>query len=151
MPSEPDGPDRAFVDTNVFGYAHDPRDKAKHEAAVALIGQLSGEGRMVVSVQVINELCAILLRGKAGTAIVAGDIPALVDEMEALAEVVVLTPALTKDAADAVGSYGMSWYDALIWAAAKAVGCTLLYTEDVPGRPEIEGVRYVNPFEPADP
>jgi hypothetical protein len=25
-------------------------------------------------------------------------------------------------------------------------GITLIYTEDLPGMPEIEGVRYVNPF-----
>ncbi len=37
-------------------------------------------------------------------------------------------------------------WDALIWAVARENGISLIYTEDVPGQPEIEGVGYINPF-----
>jgi predicted nucleic acid-binding protein len=40
----------------------------------------------------------------------------------------------------------MSFWDALIWAAAKAIGATRLYTEDFQHGRVIEGVRIVNPF-----
>jgi predicted nucleic acid-binding protein len=74
------GSGRSFVDTNVFGYAHDPRDPAKHEAAIALLDRLSADAELVVSTQVVNELCAILLRGKLGGMANRVDIARLGDE-----------------------------------------------------------------------
>ena len=146
MPNGSTASGKAFVDTNVFAYAHDLRQPEKRARALEIIERLSDEQRMVVSTQVLNELCAILVRGKVGGITDADDISGLVDEMEASAEIAIVTPAMTKDAAHAAYAYAMSWYDALIWAAAKAGGCALVYTEDVPGQPEIEGITYVNPF-----
>jgi hypothetical protein len=40
----------------------------------------------------------------------------------------------------------MRIYDAQIWAVARVNGVRHILTEDVPGRAEIEGVRYHNPF-----
>ena len=57
-----------------------------------------------------------------------------------------LTPVLTFRALEAVPRYVMSFWDALIWAAAREHGITVIHTEDVQSAPEIEGVRYVNPF-----
>ena len=46
----------------------------------------------------------------------------------------------------AVSRHRLSFWDALIWAAARENGVTVIYTEDTPGAGEIEGVRYINPF-----
>jgi len=146
MPADSTASEKSFVDTNIFAYAEDRREPVKRPKALSLIRQLSDEGRMAVSTQVINEFCAILLRGKVGSVTSEDDLIALVEEMEASAEVIVVTTAVTREAIHAVYAYSMSWYDALIWAAAKAAGCTILYTEDPPGIPDIEGVHYVNPF-----
>lgn len=146
MPTDLTAADRAFVDTNIFAYAQDLRVPEKREKALTLLQELSDTRRMVISTQVMNELCAILLRGKAGTSATQEDLNSLLDEMEATAEVVTLTPAMTREALRAVFRYGMSWYDALIWAAAKTAGCAILYTEDYQAHRDIEGVRYINPF-----
>ncbi len=70
----------------------------------------------------------------------------LIEEMEASAEVVVLNPTMTLAAIHAHFAHSISWFDALIWAAAKAAGCTIIYTKDIPGVSMIDGVRYVNPL-----
>jgi len=148
MPIASTASDKAFVDTNVFAYAEDRRETLKRPLALALIRRLTDEDRMVVSTQVINEFCAVLLRNKVGSVTNEADLTALIAEVEAAADVIVITTAISREAARAVYAYSISWYDALIWAAAKSAGCTTLYTEDIPGSPEIEGVRYVDPFTP---
>jgi predicted nucleic acid-binding protein len=146
MPTDSNSSEKSFVDTNIFAYAEDLRDPIKRSKALAVLKQLSDDGLMVISTQVINEFCAVLLRGKIGSVSSEDDLKALVEELEATAEVVAVTPDTTRDAIHAVYNYSISWNDALIWAAAKQTGCTTLYTEDVPGALAIEGVRYVNPF-----
>ena len=136
----------SFVDTNLFIYAEDLREPIKKPQAKSLIDKLSSEGCMVISTQVINEYCSVTLRGKHGIAPNQSELVAILEEMEATAEVVTLTPEISRAAIRAVFTYSISWYDALIRAAAKSAGCTTIYTEDVPGVGEIEGVRYVNPF-----
>ena len=43
-------------------------------------------------------------------------------------------------------AYQLSFWDALIWAAAKSAGVKMLYTEDFQHGRIIEGVRFINPF-----
>jgi len=40
----------------------------------------------------------------------------------------------------------LSFWDALIWAAAKEDGVAELYSEDFQNGREIEGLRFINPF-----
>jgi predicted nucleic acid-binding protein len=63
-----------------------------------------------------------------------------------VAEIVTLTMDTTREAARAVYLHEMSWYDALIWASARAAGCSTLYTEDFQDGRDVEGVTYRNPF-----
>ena len=52
----------------------------------------------------------------------------------------------TLRALEAVSPHGFSFWDALIWAAAKENGISVVYTEDFQHGREIEGVRIINPF-----
>jgi predicted nucleic acid-binding protein len=146
MPIDSQSSEKAFVDTNIFAYAEDLRDPTKRSAAISIITALSDEGRMVISTQVMNEFCAVLRRGKVGSVSSEEDLKAMVEELEAIAEVAIVTTDTTRHAIHAVYNHSISWNDALIWAAAKQAGCTTLYTEDIPGALVIEGLRYINPF-----
>jgi predicted nucleic acid-binding protein len=42
--------------------------------------------------------------------------------------------------------FGLSWWDALIVAAARAAGCSNLLTEDLQHDQDLDGLRVVNPF-----
>jgi predicted nucleic acid-binding protein len=42
--------------------------------------------------------------------------------------------------------YQLSFWDAMVVAACLEGGVTHLYTEDMGGNPDIEGVEIVNPF-----
>ena len=69
-------------------------------------------------------------------------------KIELLAEFDVAAP----DLADILGAidlhrlHGFSFWDALVVRTAKQSGCTVLFSEDMQDRREIDGVRIVNPF-----
>ncbi|MHB8255562.1 MAG: PIN domain-containing protein [Acidiferrobacter sp.] len=42
--------------------------------------------------------------------------------------------------------FGFSWWDAQIVAAARLEGCTVLLSEDMQDRPDVWGIRILNPF-----
>jgi predicted nucleic acid-binding protein len=43
-------------------------------------------------------------------------------------------------------SHGLSFWDGLIWAAAKEAGVGIVYSEDFQHGRDLEGVRWENPF-----
>lgn len=143
--SGPDRSGRAFVDTNIFVYAYDKRAGNKHLQARSLIVELSGRRKLILSAQVLNELTAVLLRPRGETRTVA-DVLQIVEETAALGDVVSLTGEMTRAALGAVQQHGMSFWDALLWAACKAHGIGSLYTEDFQHNRDVEGVLFINPF-----
>lgn len=49
-----------LVDTNVLVYAHDPRNRAKQDKAVAVLDLLFTQGRVALSVQCLNEFLNVV-------------------------------------------------------------------------------------------
>ncbi len=56
------------------------------------------------------------------------------------------SPALYRRGLELQSRHGLSFYDALIVAAALEAGCTRLYTEDLQHGQKIEGLLIQNPF-----
>jgi predicted nucleic acid-binding protein len=50
------------------------------------------------------------------------------------------------DAIDVMENYALSFWDALIWSAAKHSGATRIYTEDFQHGIVIDGVEFIDPF-----
>jgi len=57
-----------------------------------------------------------------------------------------LTLPVMLDALEIKASYALSYWDAAIVAAARALGCRELLSEDMSHGREIEGVQINNPF-----
>jgi len=56
------------------------------------------------------------------------------------------SPALYQRGLELQSHHGLSFYDALIVAAALEASCTRLYTEDLQHSQKIEGLLIQNPF-----
>ncbi len=138
--------ERALTDTNIVVYAHDPSDPIKHETARQLLEDLSNTGRLTYSAQVLNEFCSRMMRPNRPPSLTPEQVLEIVLDLRTTGEVFPISDATAARALEAVIAYGMSFWDALMWATARENGITLIYTEDLPGMPEIEGVRYINPF-----
>ena len=135
-----------MTDTNVFVYAHDPTDPARQAHAVSHIARLAVAGELVVSVQVLNEFYSRATRPNRPPELSNEEAARIVRDIAASASVLPLTAAVTLRALQGCSDHGLAWWDALLWATARENGISLIYTEDLPGMTEIDGVRYVDPF-----
>jgi len=133
-----------FVDTKVLLYAEDTAHSAKHKVARDWLRALwlGRSGRM--SVQVLNEFYVNATR-KLKPPMLAGDARAEVRRYQRWQPW--LNDHATVEAAWAVESrFQLSYWDALMVAAAQQQGCTMLLTEDLQHDQQIDSLRIVNPF-----
>lgn len=134
-----------FVDTNVLVYARDAADPAKQERAAAWVRHLWETGTGRLSVQVLQELYVTITKKLR---------PGL-DPEEARAEVrdllawrpVSIGPLVLESAWSIEERFGLSFWDALIVAAARSAGCDVLLTEDLQHGAELDGLRVMDPFQ----
>lgn len=135
-------PARSFFDTNVLIYADDKAAPAKQRKALDLVAEHRRSGTGVVSLQVLQEYFVTVTRK------LQVDVRIARRKVELLAEFDVAAPEVADilAAIDLHRLHGFSFWDALIVRAAKQAGCSVLYSEDMQGEREIEGVRIVNPF-----
>jgi predicted nucleic acid-binding protein len=138
--------ERALADTNIVVYSYDPADPVKHQVAKDLLRQLSDAGRLVFSTQVLNEFCSVMMRPSSPVALTAAQVAVAIRRLAATGDVVPITAATTLLALDAMPRHALSFWDALIWAAAKENGVPVIYSEDFQDGRDVEGVRFVNPF-----
>lgn len=133
---------RCFIDTNVLVYAHANDAPLKQARALALLGELHGLGRAVLSTQVLQEFCNVALKK-------LGMKPFQVQTQLLFLrqlEVALLSPDLLDQALVLHQQHQMSFYDALIVSAAQASRCNTLYSEDFQAEQVFRGVKVVNPF-----
>ena len=134
---------KVFLDTNVLVYSADRRDPVKQARAKQLLAGLqAGDPTPIISTQVLQEFYNALTHKLAVA-------PALaVAELKVLAEVqtVLLTPIIIVDAALPHGSASVSFWDALIVAAAQSAGCDEIWTEDMQAGRMFGNLKVVNPF-----
>lgn len=139
-----------FVDTNVLVYARDRSDEAKHRRALEWMAALWEERTGHLSWQVLQEYYVTVTR-KLDPPRDAADAR---EDIASLATWVPTGPDLALvDRAWAVEDrYGLSWWDALIVAAAQTAGCAYLLSEDLQDRQRLGDLTVVNPFthEPGD-
>jgi predicted nucleic acid-binding protein len=133
----------AFVDTNVLLYTID-EDRAsvsKRECAQ----QLLLSERWGWSVQVAAEFFANATSAKRPFRLSASDAAALVEAWFAF-PTIELTAVLFRAAVDVQQRFQLSYWDAAILAAAKQMGCQIVYSEDLNAGQDYDGMIVVNPF-----
>jgi predicted nucleic acid-binding protein len=130
-----------FVDTNIWLYAFiTGQDPTKHVQAQQLI-QRPG---IVVSVQVINEVCVNLLR-KANFPEL--ELRKLIASFYAKYQVASVGEQVLIHASDLRDRYSLSYWDSLLVAAAVESSVPILYTEDIQHGLSVDGITTItNPF-----
>lgn len=127
-----------FADTNVVVYAF-ANDDAKVVVAEGIL-----EKQPTISVQVVNEFLSVC-RVKLGLDLTARH--KLAGELMAGCNVVALEPRVVEKAMAIEAQGQISYWDALIVAAALLSGCDTLYTEDLEHGRTFDGqLTVVNPF-----
>lgn len=132
----------AFFDTNVLVYADDASSRKKQERAIALFAEHLRNGTAVISLQVLQEYFAAATRKLK----LAPEVAQQKVEVLARARIARLEASDVIAAIELHRLAKVSFWDALIVRAARSVGATALYSEDLQGGGSIGGVRVINPF-----
>jgi predicted nucleic acid-binding protein len=130
---------KAFFDTNVLLYIYGG-DAAKRERATALFNDMAGGG-IAVSTQVIQEFIVTSRKVGMARAALKNVLPTLLD----LPMVLIDWPHIRR-ALEHEERYQISFWDALIVAAAESSGAEVLYTEDLNHGQRYGAVLVQNPF-----
>lgn len=132
---------KAFFDTTTLVYCIDEDEPRKRDVARDLLRGYR-HGGAVLSTQVLQEFYVIATsKGKAtpseAEAFMAGlvHMEIVVVDVERIREAIVIQRENT-----------ISFWDALIVAAAQRAGCPVIWTEDMNHGQSIRGIRIENPF-----
>jgi predicted nucleic acid-binding protein len=131
-----------FVDTNIFIYAVDLADPKKQYAAQSWLAELWTGRNGRISFQVLQEFYAKVSQKSAAAR----------DEARAEVRGLLAWNPLPVDAKildhgwKIQDRYQLSFWDALIVAAAKSASCRFLLTEDLQPGQDFDGLLVVNPF-----
>lgn len=131
-----------FVDTNVFIYALDQADVKKQEAARLWRTALWKNRRGRTSFQVLQEFYVKVSQKWPDTR------SAVRSEIRDLLawEPVAIDEEVLEQGWKVQDRFQLSFWDALIVAAAKAASCKYLLTEDLQANQDMDGLLVVNPF-----
>lgn len=139
---------KTFVDTNILLYAHDRDAGRKGEIAAARLRELWETELGVVSVQVLQEFFVNATRK------IANPLPLPIAREVLRVYRSWVRRETTVDtvlrATELMELAQLSFWDALIVAAAEEAGANTLLSEDLNGGQVIAGVRVANPFSSID-
>lgn len=132
---------RCFIDSNLWIYALIVQQD-KQKATIAK--QVIETHQVVVSTQVINEVCTNLLRK---SAFPEPAIRAVIDDFYQSYLVITIDQASLLEASRLRERYGFSYWDSLIVACALQAGVTRLYSEDMQANLVVNHtLEIINPF-----
>lgn len=139
-----------LVDTNILVYRFDPLAPEKQRRAAALMAAGIADRSICIAHQSVLEFVSAVTRPR--KTLEGG---ALLTQTEALLEAELLCLQLTvlypsrevlSTAMRGATMYGLSWFDAQIWATAEVHGLDELLSEDFQHGRHYGSVRAVNPF-----
>lgn len=132
-----------FVDTNVLLYAisRDPAERAK----AALANEILAAGDIGLSVQVLQEFYVQATRSSRADAITHDQAAGLV-EAWCRFPVQVTSVEVMRGALGTRSRFGISYWDAAILEAGRALGCSVVLSEDLDDGTDFDGIRVEDPF-----
>ncbi|MBI4309152.1 MAG: PIN domain-containing protein [Candidatus Omnitrophica bacterium] len=131
-----------FVDANIFIYAHDVDEKAKHTTAKDLVQTFWNDPPFPsISIQVLQECYFNLIKKKIRPRVAFDIVDAYLDW-----HVIINDKTLLSESMLLHQKLQLSFWDAMIIAAAKSARTKYLLSEDFSHGQIIEGVKIINPF-----
>ena len=134
-------------DTGVLIYAADGDGSFRHRRAAVLLERAMRSGGCIQTLQSLSEFYNVLTRKLRVTPERA---EAFVATWRTVFPVEAANLADIDHAVRAVREYGLSFWDAVLWATVRRTGVAVLVSEDLQDGRVIEGVRVANPFLPAN-
>lgn len=141
-----------LVDTNVLVYRLDGRDAEKQRIASELLYEGLRREAVFLPHQALVELVSATTRRRGGEPPILSPDEAWrhAEELLDLFPVLYPTEAVVRTAIHGAAVYGLSWYDAHLWAYAEVHGLDQLVSEDFQHRRWYGSVQVIDPFRTAE-
>ena len=136
-------PDKRFVDTNVLVYAIETEGPEAWKGSKAR--QILKNEQVCLSTQVLGEFYQAVISPRRQTALTHDEAVAWIQLWKRY-DVDGITVPHVDLALQLANTFRVNYYDALIIAAARLSGCSVVYSEDLNDGQDYEGVRVENPF-----
>ena len=130
-------------DTNVLYYASAPDKSSKAQRARALVARGMRTQGCFLLLQTLAEFANVAIRK---AAMPTANVRAIMDAWRAALPVHAAEVDDIAAAIEAVRAHRLSFWDAMLWAAARRLGVRYFLTEDMQDGFALDGVRFVNPF-----
>ncbi len=138
----------ALIDTNILVYAYDRGEYVKQQQAIRVLESLQRTGMGRLSVQSLAEFFSATTKGKEPVLTIQ-QASEQVLELAQTWQIFDLTRQVVSEAVRGVRDHQLAFWDAQIWAVARLNQIPLVLSEDFQTGAVVEGVRFLNPFEPA--
>lgn len=140
----------SLIDTNILVYRRDPTDSRKQRMANEILRDGIATESLVLPHQALIEFVSAVTRPRpdlGGEALMSLK-QAVFEAQSMLMELPVVYPdgAVVKTALHGVRTFGLSWFDAHLWAYAEVNGIPEILSEDFEHGRYYGGVRVRNPF-----
>lgn len=132
-----------FVDTNVLLYALSTEDSERDKADLA--NQILKARDLGVSVQVLQEFYVQATRASRRDRLSHELAVGLIESFSRF-PIQEITTGVLMAALDTCRRFGLSYWDAAILEAARALGCEVVLSEDMSNDEDYDGVHVENPF-----
>lgn len=133
-----------LADSNILLYAVSA-DPAEGEKRARAIEVLADRGNLALSVQVLAEFYYQATRRSRANRLTHQQALSFIETLRRI-PVQPVTEQVFQRATELSNRFGISYWDAAILAAAAAIGCEAVYSEDLNDQQDYEGVRVINPF-----
>ena len=132
-----------FVDTNVLIYAASPspEETEKHRRAQDLLNR----DDLALSIQVLGEFYYQVTRPSRPEPLTHAQVLEFLDSISGF-QVQPMTVEIFTRAVEISQRFQLSYWDGAILAAARAMGCDAVYSEDMSHQQDYAGLRVINPF-----
>jgi predicted nucleic acid-binding protein len=134
---------RHFLDTNILLYSisRHPAEASKRDRAIDLLERDDG----ALSVQVLQEFYVQATRSTRPDPLPHEVAAGLIATWTRF-RVQEITLSILTGALEIKAAHEFSYWDSAVIAAARALGCRAVYTEDMAHGREVDGVTMINPF-----
>ena len=137
--------DKYFIDTNIFIYSFDAKNKVKQKVSRDLIKEALKEQIGCVSSQVIQEFLNVATRKFNPPLSIQDSSKYLNVVFKPLVEICTSVDLYQKTL-EIYERWKYSFYDSLIITSALQTNCSLLYSEDLQHGQKIQSLTIINPF-----
>lgn len=136
---------RFLIDTNILVYAYDRSEIEKQMKAADILDMLAQNNAGALSIQTLSEFFVVTTK-KITSSLTIDEAHSSITNYIRSWQIIDINSFIVLEAIRGVKAHNFSYWDSMIWAAARMNQIDNVLSEDFSDNSVIEGVRFINPF-----